>query len=1133
MADNMDDNIKKAKAYQDALNAINKQVENQNQLIGNLANEMGIAYSSFLTQTKKTQQERLNEIKLINDAKKAVEGQKDAISEIFNETLKLDGAFKKSKSAADEFAAAISSANADKLKGQYSSIEEVQAKITELGQNEQKLQGDIKAEFDELVKIKEKYYKDTRDFQKENEQHFEDWLEENEKIKEILDDLPFDSIADKMKLIQDLRDGDLTAAEQILSTDKLNEAEKQKILGIAQQMTNSQETLNDLQAESQNMLKTESSLRKNMWNMVKQNSDNAFKGIWEHMKATNQAFKDAQKNFGLVFDDSNYTQMANLTSKAAEFNMSVGETVEMMGQLGDELRTTDTQYLASATEHFVAIQKATGISSGEITTIAGEMMRAGQSAEEVEQYMEGTNKMAKLFNVNSKKILQGVARNIDKMRQMGFTGGEESLTRMVATAERLRMNVDEIFDVAKRARTIEGAMDMAAELQLAGGSFAEINPMDLLAAARKGPEELQKILTSMGDDIGSWNKETGEFQFDPVDVDRLQMVADATGQSLDSIQKMIQKNAEDAKKVDFMPDLAIGEVMGPDGKPLDQDMMDQMLADSVDVHGNIIEGSMLDKAGIEDIKDLTGDQAQGIIQDHINKQATLEEQAKQNQSLQDSMTAFKDAVMNLFVVFQPIIDILTEFIQTINGMGPVAKGLIAALIGFVAIAPKLGMAMQGLKGLSGGGKGILGGAKKMLGMGKQATPEVDVPGADSKDPVPQGKGETGLQRLAKGLKAMGEDFGTVMKGVVATAAAGPALLLLLPGVPTIFAMAGVGALGKFVEMGFRSLSNGIGAMGQNMTNILKGSLAMVVVGASLIPFAFALGLMADVSWKSVIAGLGFLLVSAGIIIALGAIMMSGVGAAAILLGAVAMIAIAAAVLVFAVAMNVLAPAAEALTKVGFGWMIDMGMAMLMAAPGLLIGGMALLMAAPGILFGALALGPMVDLAERVNEVDWNKFAQMGDALLAVVPGLLAFSAGALIGGLMSGIGSLLGGGGPLDTLQQLADIAIVAADPLMVMAQAIDGLADGIEKLQTAASNLDVEKLEMLRSLSWSMAIGAMGGGMMGDAINKIAEALMKLTKATGGGGAGGGGNKKIEINLKLNGRDMQSIIVDDTEIVT
>jgi hypothetical protein len=78
---------------------------------------------------------------------------------------------------------------------------------------------------------------------------------------------------------------------------------------------------------------------------------------------------------------------------------------------------------------------------------------------------------------------------------------------MAAKAEMLRIKVDSIFDVAKRARTIEGAMDMASQLQLAGGSFSRINPMELLSAARRGPEELGKILTSMGGDVGSWVKD--------------------------------------------------------------------------------------------------------------------------------------------------------------------------------------------------------------------------------------------------------------------------------------------------------------------------------------------------------------------------------------------------------------------------------------------------------------------------------------------------------------------------------------------------------------------------------------------------------------------------------------------------
>src|SRR5690606_31513665 len=122
---------------------------------------------------------------------------------------------------------------------------------------------------------------------------------------------------------------------------------------------------------------------------------------------------------------------------------------------------------------------------------------------------------------------------------------------------RLGQNVDEIFNVAEKTRSIEGAMEAAAELQLAGGSFSNINPMDLLSAARKGPEELNKLLTSMGKDVGGWVKKmdkSEEFQFDPVDVDRLKIVSQATGESMESLTNRIRKQAEDSKKLSLIPD---------------------------------------------------------------------------------------------------------------------------------------------------------------------------------------------------------------------------------------------------------------------------------------------------------------------------------------------------------------------------------------------------------------------------------------------------------------------------------------------------------------------------------------------------------------------------------------------------
>lgn len=1130
MADKMDDNIKKAKAYKDSLDAINKSLEQQTNKIGLLANDMGIAFNAWTSQTKKTQEDRLKEIKLINDVQKTIKGTQADLANNVKEVLNLGTALKKTKSSAEIFSDAINRANPSLIKVGLEDIYDVQKRMQELEDKKGKASKEEKAELEEITKIYKDFYKETKILNKDNEKDFEKWRDTNKEIQEIFAELGISDVEEQMKLVKSLTEGELNAVNQILATDKLDSKVKEKILNITSQLSNEQSVLNDLQAESTNEMKAQRNLWSKIANVAKANSEDAFKSIYSHMKETNQSFKDAQKNFGLIFgkDGASYSDMAALTSKAAEFNMSTKDTLEMMGQLGEELKTTDTNYLASATEHFVAIQKATGISSEEVTTIAGEMMRAGSSAEDVENAMEGANKTAKIYGVNTKKVLQGVAKNLDKMRTMGFQGGVESLTKMVAEAERLRLNVDEIFDMGKRARSIEGAMDMAADLQLAGGSFAAINPMDLLSAARKGPEELQNILKTMGDDIGKFDEKTGEFTFDAVDVDRLQIMADATGVSLDSMQKMIQKNAEDNKKMDFMPDMQLGEVLGPDGKPLDQDMMNNMLLDAVDVNGKALEGGLLDEAGVDSLEDLTADQATQLIQQKLNDQATLEEQAKQNQSFDDSITAFKDAIMNMFTVFQPFIEFATGLIQGLIEMGPVGKFLGAALIGFIAIAPMLGKSLEGFKSIIGGAKGLFAGAKNMLGMGKKgadlATDKAGIPGADSKDPTEKGGGKSGLQSLAEGLKAMGDP--KILMGIGNTALAGPALALLLLGMPTLLLMAGVGAMGKLVVAGFKATADGLDAMGQ-AKGIIRGAIAMVIVGASLIPFAFALQMMAGVSWGTVLIALTMMAAGVLVLMGIGAIV-TGPGGLMLLMGALALVAVGVALMAFGASLMIFAMAAQMMQGLEFGWLGDLGWNLLLAAPGLLLGGIALGIATPFLLFGAVGLMAIAAAAMVASQVDWSAFALMGDALLGIVPGLLGFGfAGLMFLNPILLLGMLL----MIGNLGMLAMVMVPLAESLTTGADGLDRFADGLTKLQAAANSLDLEKLEMLKDLSWSMAMAGMMGGGMGDQIQKIAEALAALTKTSAGGG--GGGTKKIEINLKMNGRDIQNIIVDDTSIVS
>jgi hypothetical protein len=780
------------------------------------------------------------------------------------------------------------------------------------------------------------------------------------------------------------------------------------------------------------------------------------KSIWESAMGFDQTIVDAQRNSGL-FLASTYkasAQFAELSSNAQQFGMSMKDTTELMGTLGSTLRTTDVGRLSEAAGSMAAIKNATGLAVNEVGELGGQMMLMGKSAKDVSKFAESTMKSASNFGVNGRKVMQDILKNIPKFRQMGFQGGEESLKKMALQAERLGQNIDEIFDMSKRARNIEGALDMASQLQLAGGSFSNVNPMDLLAAARKGPQELQKILGQMGSDIGKFDKTTGQMAFDAVDYDRLQMVADATGMSVDSLQKQITTMNQDAQKTELIPPGLFDSL---------DDEQKSFLLNNIGKNGKISMSGGID--GITDLNSLTKDNIKTQLETQAKEKGTLEEQAKQNTSFTESIANLKGAIMNLFVFFEPFIKTLTSLIQKISGMPIGFKIAFAALLAGLALVFSAGKqvfnGMMFRKGFDKGGTPSAGGIKEMLGFGKGKNAVGATTGAASgtTDLASKAKGPkagigAGLSSLAKGLGKMGTTPG-VFKGLLAVALAGPAFLLFIPALPGLLVMALIGAMSPLIIAGFSGISMGLGLLGKNLANIAKGALALALIGLSFIPLAFALTLFAGLSWET----LGI----AAVAIVGAALLLVGLGFVApfILMGALALAAAGVALLVFGASMLVVSKGFESITK-----------------------------------------------------IDWSALSAMGPALLTIA------AAGAL--GLVGTFGLI----GMSFALGALATVMVVLAPAMQMAAQSTNSMAEGIGKLKEAVKGLDVEKLNSMADaaerLSTASAIGGLANavsGMFGGGDKGSKEQKIKI--------------EPITINLKMNGRMIQTEIIDANALTT
>jgi len=1007
--------------------------------------------------TSKQYLETIKRLKDIVDKQKSVQQSTEAIKEswkaISSELFKIDGAdfFKQVPKSTEE------------LKQMSETVSELQEKFNEAGKGfSEMISPEVKQELLKTFEsISTLVYTTDKDGKKvlDNTEAISAELRKiraNNTALSILDDNALLDFAEKIKLQKSLNKDSLDWEKIIQGTNK----EQKLAIGLMHDNADAFNEFNDVMSDSAEAAAKirEEMLKPNEVFTLGKNFENVFIALGKRMKNEligtltefDRVLHDVQKNTSINMV-ANTQAFSKLTTEVSQYGVSIEGAGKLMADMSKELRTTNFNVLATAAKDFAAIEGATGASAEDISTIAGELMRMGESSGQVKDFMQEADQQARMFGVSSSKVLGGISKNIKKMREMGFTGGEKSLMKMAVTAERLGMNIDETFDMAKKARSIEGAMDMAAELQLAGGSFANINPMDLLSAARKGPAELQKILTSMGKDIGHFDQEQQKYVFDPVDVDRLQMVSEATGQSMESLQNMISKNADDVEKTNMFSSLI--DSMDAADKDLAKSNIADMMKKTKD--GKIefdASSDMAKRMGINSLEELQGMSSADLKTKMEADKVTLEEQNRRNQDLKQSFDNFMNGLLSALTVFQPLLEILGDIFQRFSKtfawfgdtFGRWSQVLISGLILAFGIFGTNVTKMIG--GMAGNIKGKI---AKMFNNDADSTP-------DNMNSSVGGAGGGGGIDMAKKWEGIKDKMTNIAGGIKDT----------------------VSGILKFVTDIIGEVTNAISRIIQSIGGVITSILdvlqsAVKGIGKIFVTIMSSIGQGITAFATSAAVGLGILTPFIPVIIVLAA----------------AIIGLAFAFKLFAEGLASLAPLITAVFN-----------------------GIATVITSIGSAVSAV-IGTIADSIVKLSSVNGANLFILAGGLLALSGSLMAFGAGSMVGGIMS----MFGGG----MFTQISELALMAP-AISLLANSLNSAADGIMKLSEAAEKLNIDKLEKLKDVSMGLA------NNMKKANENESQRSQPATQAKGGDGEA----RKIEINLKINGRDLQNFIVADTKIV-
>jgi|LakMenE01Jun11ns_1017448.scaffolds.fasta_scaffold9959254_27 hypothetical protein len=271
--------------------------------------------------------------------------------------------------------------------------------------------------------------------------------------------------------------------------------------------------------------------------------------------------------------------------------------------------------------------------------------------------------------------------------------------------------------------------------------------------------------------------------------------------------------------------------------------------------------------------------------------------------------------------------------------------------------------------------------------------------------------------------------GSLLKSALGIAAMGAALAVTAIALRTFESV-------KWEDLGKATVALGglalLGTfLGKSMATIAKGALAIGLLGASLIPLAFGLNLLKDVSWKSLgiaaVALVGLTLAAAG----LGALLM-GPQAALFAAGVLAIAALGAALIPLAYGLNVLSKvdmkAFEGLTGVAAS-LAKASLLLLLAAPGMTLAGAAMLPLSAGLTLLKLAIGDdnkigefFDSFSERISKLDGGMLFGIAGGIAAIGAAIAGFGVGEAAAGLGNFIGKLLsfGADSPLEKLMKLS-----------------------------------------------------------------------------------------------------------------
>ncbi|MDA3778713.1 MAG: hypothetical protein PF487_00530 [Bacteroidales bacterium] len=309
--------------------------------------------------------------------------------------------------------------------------------------------------------------------------------------------------------------------------------------------------LKKIQAKQKKLIENEKTTNKQLETQVKSRQRNLdiakqlgqqIKTGWKFLQEQDKVIKSTNLSLGL--SGTKAIAMRDAFEKSAGYvtrlGGSIGDIQSIMQGYADE--TGRARVLSSnMAEDITNIGKGTGLGIEQATKLGAQFEIMGYDARTTSDYVQGVVDTTERMGVNTTKVLKTVNDNFKRLNTYTFTKGVQGFADMAMFAEKFKVDINQVLNTVDIAKTLEGSIDMAAQLQVMGSEFAKSNPFELMYLARNEPEKMAEKIADMTKGLVTFRKmSNGTFEkfISPADRDRIAAVAKSMGMEASALTEM-------------------------------------------------------------------------------------------------------------------------------------------------------------------------------------------------------------------------------------------------------------------------------------------------------------------------------------------------------------------------------------------------------------------------------------------------------------------------------------------------------------------------------------------------------------------------------------------------------------------